>query len=49
MGGVSFADDIKLIYICMQYAAEFDIQFNGAKSKHMICKGRHCVVQRCFL
>ncbi len=46
MGGVSVADDIKLltpthkglnkpIYICEQYAAEFDIIFNGAKSKHM--------------
>ncbi len=55
MGGVSFADDIKLltpshkglnqlIYICEQYAAEFDIKFNGAKSKHMVYKGRNCVV-----
>ncbi len=55
MGDVSFADDIKLltpthnglnklIYICQQYAAEFDIKFNGAKSKHMVYKGRNCVV-----
>ncbi len=55
MGGVSFADDIKLltpthkgfnklIYICEQYAAEFDIKFNGAKSKHMVYKARNCVV-----
>ncbi len=55
MGGVSFADDIKLlttthkglnklIYICEQYAAEFDIKFNGPKSKHMVYKGRNCVV-----
>ncbi len=54
MGGVSFADDIKLltpthkglnkfIYICEQYAAELDIKFNGAKSKHMVYKGRNCV------
>ncbi len=43
MGGVSFADDIKLltpthkclnkpIYICEQYDAEFVIKFNGAKA-----------------
>ncbi len=55
MGGVSFADYIKLltpthkglnklIYICVQYAAEFDIKFNGAKSKHIVYKGRNCVV-----
>ncbi len=55
MGGGSFADDIKLstpthkgvnklIYICEQYAAEFDIKFNGAKSKHMAYKGRKCVI-----
>ncbi len=55
MDGVSFADDIKLltpthkslnklIYICEQYAAEFAIKFNGAKSKHMVYKGRNCVV-----
>ncbi len=41
MGGVSFTDEIKLltpthkglnkvIYICEQYAAEFDIKFNCA-------------------
>ncbi len=52
---VSFADDIKLliptckgltklIYICEQYAAEFVIKFNGAKSKHMVYKCRNCVV-----
>ncbi len=55
MGGVSFADDIKLltpthkglhklIYICEQYAAEFDIKFNGAKSKYIVYIGRNCVV-----
>ncbi len=60
MGGVSFADDIKLltpthkglnkrIYICEQYAVEFDIKFNGAKSKHIVYKGRNCVVHRMFL
>ncbi len=60
MGGVSFADDIqlltsthkglnKLIYICEQYAAEFDIKFNGAKSKHMVFKGRNCVVHHKYV
>ncbi len=59
-GGVSFADDIKVltpthkglnkhIYICEQYAAEFDIKFNGAKSKHMIYKGRNCVVHHKYV
>ncbi len=23
---------------------QFDIKFNGAKSKHMVCKGRNCVI-----
>ncbi len=47
IGGVSFAVYIKLlttthkglnklIYICEQYAAEFDIKFNGPKSEHGI-------------
>ncbi len=55
MGGVSFADDIKLltpthkglnklIYICEQYPAEFHIKIKGAKSKHIVHKGRNCVV-----
>ncbi len=36
----------KRIYICEQYAAEFYIKFNGAKIKHMVYKGRHCVVHQ---
>ncbi len=34
----------KRIYICEQYTAEFDIKCNGAKSKHVVYKGRNCVV-----
>ncbi len=30
-----------LITICELYAAEFDIKFNGAKSKYMVFKGQH--------
>ncbi len=33
-----------LITICELYAAEFDIKFNGAKSKYMVFKGRNCDV-----
>ncbi len=47
--GVPFADEIKLltpthkglnkhIYICEQYAAEFDIKFNGAKTNILYIK-----------
>ncbi len=60
MGGVSFVDDIKLlspthkglnklIYICEQYAAEIDIKFNGAINKHMVYKGRNCVVHHKYV
>ncbi len=51
MGSVSFAvaDDKKLLTptlkglnICGQYDAQFDIKFSGAKSKHIIYKGRNC-------
>ncbi len=52
---VSYADNIILlaptvkvltilITVCELYAAEFDIQFNGAKSKYMVFKGRNCDV-----
>ncbi len=33
-----------LICICEEYAAEYDIKLNGANSKHMVYKGRNCVV-----
>ncbi len=47
VGGVGFADDLKLlapsnkglqnlVYICEDYAHEFDITFNGAKSKFLV-------------
>ncbi len=55
MGAVAFANDIKLltptfkgltklISICEKYAEEYDIKFNGTKSKYMVYKGRHSVV-----
>ncbi len=57
MGAVSFADDIKLltpmfkglkslVSICEKYAEEYDIKFNGTKSKYMVYKGRNSVVHR---
>ncbi len=33
----------KLIYICEQYAIEFDIKFNDAKSKHVVHKGKNYI------
>ncbi len=55
MGTVAFADDIKLltptfeglkklVSICEKYAEEYDITFNGTKSKYMVYKGRNSVV-----
>jgi len=52
-GGVGFADDLKLlapskkglqnlVYICEDYAQEFDITFNGAKSQFLVFRGRDC-------
>ncbi len=52
---MSYADDIILlaltvkalkilITICELYAAEFDIKFNGARSKYIMFKGRKCDV-----
>ena len=38
-----------LINICQQYADEFDVIFNGAKSQFMIFKGHECQVERCHL
>ncbi len=55
MGAVVFADDIKLltptfkglkklVSICEKYGEEYDIKFNGTKSKCMVYKGRNNVV-----
>ncbi len=52
---MSFADDIKLltptfkglkklVSICKKYAEEYDIKYNGTKSKYMVYKGRNSVV-----
>ncbi len=52
-GGAGFGDDIKLrspsnkhlqlmIYICEDYAKEFDVTFNGAKSQFMVFWGWDC-------
>ncbi len=51
VGGLLFADDVtllcptikdlkKMIAICEQYATEFNIKFNGKKSKLLILKVR---------
>ena len=51
-GALAYADDITLlapcksalsivIYVCEQYAAEFDILFNGNKGKLLLFKGRY--------
>ena len=52
-GGLGYADDltllaptlsglIVLIKICGQYAVDFDIIFNGSKSKCIVFRGRGC-------
>jgi hypothetical protein len=52
-GALAFADDITLlapsitsmkhlVSICEQYAKEFDVKFNGAKSQLMLFRGREC-------
>ena len=54
-GALAYADDITLISpsmtglrkmssICEQYASEYDILFNGSKSKLLFFKGRCCNV-----
>ena len=54
-GAFAYADDITLISpsmtglrkmssICEQYASEYDILFNGSKSKLLFFKGRCCNV-----
>ena len=51
-GALAYADDITLLApckfalsimldVCEQYAAEFDILFNGSKSKLLFFKGRY--------
>jgi hypothetical protein len=58
VGGLGYADDLTLlvpshkglqivINICEEYAAEYDVLFNGAKSQFLIFKGRDCTVRRC--
>ena len=52
-GGLGYADDLTLlaptlsgllvlIKICEQYAVDFDIIFNGSKSKFLVFRGRGC-------
>ena len=53
VGGVGFADDLKLlapsnkglqnlVYICEDYAQEFDITFNGSKSQFLEFRDHYC-------
>ncbi len=55
IGYLLFADDVTLLYptikglkkmiaICEQYATEFNIKFNGKKSKLLIFKGKGCKI-----
>ncbi len=55
MGAVALADDIKLLTptfkglkklvgICEKYAEEYDIKFNGTKSKYMVYNCRNSVI-----
>ena len=52
-GALAYADDITLlapcksalsilVSVCEKYASEFDILFNGSKSKLLFFKGRFC-------
>ena len=56
VGCLAFADDLtllaptiqalqKLVSICEQYAAEFDVKFNDLKSQFLIFKGKGCTVR----
>ena len=36
----------KLAKICEDYADEYDVQFNGAKSQYLVFKGRKCTHDR---
>ncbi len=53
VGSLAFADDVKLLCptmsglqvmanICEKYASEFNIKFNGSKSRLLLFKGRQC-------
>ncbi len=53
VGGLGYADDLsllaptlsaleKLVTICEDYAREYNVKFNGAKSQFLIFKGRKC-------
>ncbi len=53
MDGLAFADDVKilcpilsgmqLLYnTCENYAVEYNIKFNGSKSRLLLFKGRQC-------
>ncbi len=55
IGCLLFADDVillcrtikglkKMIAICEQYATEFNIKFNGKKTKLLIFKGKGCKI-----
>ena len=52
-GALAYADDLTLLSpsrsglatlvgVCERYATEFDIMFNGSKSKLLYFKGRYC-------
>ncbi len=51
VGGMGYADDIKLLYLslngmqqmvdmCVDYADEYNIKFNGSESCKLLFKGR---------
>jgi len=55
VGGMGYADDVKLlcpalsgmqqmIDICVQYAREYSVKFNGSKSHMLLFRGRQCKV-----
>ncbi len=55
IGALAFADDLNLltptlselkilIDVCEKYAKEFNIKFNGSKSRLLLFKGRNCEI-----
>ncbi len=53
VGGMGYADDIKvlcpslndiqqMIDMCVEYADEYNVKFNGSKSCMLLFKGRQC-------
>ncbi len=57
IGDLGYADDLtlmvpsrkglqSLIHICEDYADEYEVLFNGAKSQFMIYKGSDCHVKK---